>query len=98
MKYSNFPIAIQGTNKGDLKAVEKLFLDLLERNEPNKSISKEDINQSKMDKPSSSKLPSSIEEIKEAILNEDTVKDRKKCVQQTDVIRTYWKCENNCWN
>ncbi|MBW0582148.1 hypothetical protein O181_121863 [Austropuccinia psidii MF-1] len=64
-KYSNFPIATPRTNKRDLKVVEKFFLDLLDINKLHKLISKEEINQSKMDKPSSSKLPGSIEEIQE---------------------------------
>ncbi|MBW0576056.1 hypothetical protein O181_115771 [Austropuccinia psidii MF-1] len=77
-KYSNFPIATPRTNKRDLKVVEKFFLDLLERNKLNKSISKEEINQSKMDKPSSSKLPGSIEEIQEENFNEETVEGQEE--------------------
>ncbi|MBW0478064.1 hypothetical protein O181_017779 [Austropuccinia psidii MF-1] len=72
--YSSFPIATVRTNKSDLKVVEKFFLDLLEENEISDSIpkSKEEINYSKVDKPSSSKLPVSIEEIQEENLNEET--------------------------
>ncbi|MBW0518881.1 hypothetical protein O181_058596 [Austropuccinia psidii MF-1] len=69
--YSKFPIAIPTTNKRDFQVVDKYFLDLLERNKINKSTpkSKEEIKQTKMDKPSSSKIPSSIEEIYEENLN-----------------------------
>ncbi|MBW0543783.1 hypothetical protein O181_083498, partial [Austropuccinia psidii MF-1] len=86
-KYSNFPIATPRTNKRDLKVVEKFFLDLLERNKINNSTpnSKEEINKSKMDKPSSSKLPSSIEEIQEENLNEETVEGQEE-MSSTDKL------------
>ncbi|MBW0484735.1 hypothetical protein O181_024450 [Austropuccinia psidii MF-1] len=78
--YSKFHSATPRTNKRELKVVDKLFLDLLERNKINKSTpkSKQEINQSKIDKPSSSKLPSSIEEIHEENLNEETVEGQEE--------------------
>ncbi|MBW0481139.1 hypothetical protein O181_020854 [Austropuccinia psidii MF-1] len=85
--YSKFPIATPRTNRRDLKVVEKFLLDLLERNEINNSTqkSKEGINKSKVDKPSPSKLHSSIEEIQEEHLNEEAVEGQEE-MSSTDRI------------
>ncbi|MBW0464662.1 hypothetical protein O181_004377 [Austropuccinia psidii MF-1] len=78
--YYNSTIATQRKHKRDLKFVEKFFLDFLERNKINNQIPelKEEIHKLRMDQPSSSKIPTGIEEIQEENINEETAESQEE--------------------